>query len=100
MSVSGDSGAHVLPDKKPTQVMTAWALILFGFLVQQSHQCCLRLLLHGQHLPEVGLRGCERGLLGLLLGIVFGEQILELGRRRVIVNGLLQRLGFGAGLRA
>ena len=61
-----DSGANPLQDKKPTQVMTAWAIILFGFLVQQSHQRCLRLLLHAQHLPEVGLRGCERGLFILL----------------------------------
>ena len=52
--------------KKPTRLVAAWASIVFRLLVQQSHQRCLRLLLYRQHLPEVGLRRSERGLLVFL----------------------------------
>ena len=54
-----------LGDKSPRAGAAALALNLSAFVgSQQSHQRCLRFLLHRQHFSEVGLRRCECGLLG------------------------------------
>src|ERR1035441_547557 len=73
-------------------------LSICDFSVHQAEQISLRLLLCGQNFFQVSLRGFEFGLLGFLRSFVFGEQILDLRRRGVIVQRLLQRILFRAGL--
>src|ERR1035441_1533753 len=73
-------------------------LSICDFSVHQAEQISLRLLLCGQNFFQVGLRGFEFGLLGFLRSLVFGEQILDLRRRGVIVQRLLQRILFRAGM--
>src|ERR1019366_3139063 len=48
----------------------------------------------------VGLRRFELGLFGFLRSLVFGEQILDLRRRGVVIQRLLQGILFRAGLAA
>src|ERR1035438_1117211 len=73
-------------------------LSICDYSVHQAEQISLRLLLCGQNFFQVGLRGFELGLLGFLRSLVFGEQILDLRRRGVIVQGLLQGILFRSGL--
>ena len=63
-------------------------LSLRNFLVHQAEQISLRFLFGGEHGLEVGLRGFELGLLGFLRRAIFGEQILDLRGRGVVINGL------------
>ena len=67
-------------------------------LVYQAEQASLRFLSSRKHSLEVGLRRFKFGLLNLLRGFIFGEQILDLRRRRAVVNCLLQRFRFWTGL--
>ena len=66
-------------------------------LINEIHQDGLGLLAAGKNGLQSGLGGFELGLLGFLGGLEFGEQILDLSRRGVVVQGLLERSLFRAG---
>jgi len=66
--------------------------------VNQTVQIGLRFLLGGEHGLQIGFRLFESILLGLLGRLAFGEQILDLIGRSIVIDGLLEGCLFRAGL--